>query len=122
LHVITGPATTRLDQVAVRVGRLRILVEVLHVRVRRSRVEVEVVLLHVLAMVSLAVRESEQPLLEDGILAVPEGQGETEELPIVGDAGETILSPAIRPSARLVVAEVVPRVTIVAVVLADRSP
>ena len=52
-------------EVVVGIGRLRVLVEILHVRVRRRRVEIEVVLLDVLAVVALAVGQAEQPLLED---------------------------------------------------------
>ena len=60
------------------IGRLRVLVEVLHVRVRRRAVEVEVVLLDVLAVIPLAVGQAEQPLLEDRILPVPQRQGEAQ--------------------------------------------
>ncbi len=63
-----------------RVGkrRLRVLVEHLHVGVRRRGVEVEVVLLDVLAVIALAAGEPEEPLLEDRIAPVPEGQREAE--------------------------------------------
>ena len=74
LHLVAGAPAVRLHQVAVGIGRLRVLVEVLHVRVRRRAVEVEVVLLDVLAVVALAVGQAEQPLLEDRVLAVPQGQ------------------------------------------------
>ena len=68
------------------------------------RVEVEVVLLHVLAVVALAVGQAEQPLLEDRILAVPQRQREAEQLLVVADAGEAVLAPAVGARARLVVA------------------
>src|SRR5277367_3881875 len=61
-----------LDEVVVRIGAMRVLVEVLHVGVRGSAVEVEVVLLYVLAMITFAVGQAEKPLLEDRILAVPQ--------------------------------------------------
>jgi len=61
----------------------------------RRAVEVEVVLLHVLAMVRLAVGQAEQPFLEDGVLPVPQGQAETELLLVVGDARDAILAPAV---------------------------
>ena len=86
------------------IRRLRVLVEILHVRVRRRAVEVEVVLLDVLAVVALAVGQAEQPLLEDRVLAVPEREREAEPLLVVGDAGEAVLAPAIGARARLVVA------------------
>ena len=73
------------DQPAVGKLGLRILVEELHVRVRRRVVEVEVVLLDVLAVVALDGREAEQPLLQDGVVAVPEGGGEDEELIAVAE-------------------------------------
>ena len=88
-------AAVVLDEVGVGEGRLRVLVEVLHVRVRRRGVEVEVVLLDVLAVVALAVGQAEQPLLEDRVLAVPQGQREAELLLVVGDAGEAVLAPAV---------------------------
>src|SRR4029453_5592030 len=70
----------------------------------------------------LAVGQPEQPLLEDGILAIPQGQREAERLLIVGDAGQPVLAPPIRARARVVVAEIVPGIPGVAVVLADRPP
>ncbi len=110
------------EQVLVREPALRVLVEVLHVRVGRRAVEVEVVLLHVLAVVALGVGQPEQALLEDGIAAVPERQGEAEPLLAVRDPGEAILTPAVRAEAGLVVGEVGPGVPVLAVVLADGAP
>ena len=73
-------------------------------------------------MVALAVRETEQPFLEDRIATVPEGKREAQELAIVGETGESVLTPAVGPRPRLVVAEVGPGLTVGAVVLADGSP
>ena len=87
LHLVPRPPAVGLDQIGVGKGRLRVLVEVLHVRVGRRAVEVEVVLLHVLAVVPLAVGQAEEPLLEDRVLPVPQGQREAEALLVVGDAG-----------------------------------
>src|SRR5690348_15277920 len=88
----------------------------------RGRVEVEVVFLDVLAVIAFAVGESEQPLLEDRIVAVPQGQREAEPLLLVGHPGQPVLAPAIGAGAGLVVTEVVPRVTGLAVVLARGAP
>src|SRR4029078_4304190 len=74
------------------------------------------------AVVPLGVGQAEQPLLEDGVLAVPQGQREAELLFVVGDAGEAVLAPPVGPGRGLVVAEVVPGVAALAVVLADRPP
>src|SRR5262249_28393210 len=93
-----------------------------HVGMGRRRVEVEVVLLDVLAMVALAVREPEQSFLEDRVAAVPQREGETQALPVVRDPAEAILAPAVCAGPGLVVPEVIPRVPVAAVILADRAP
>src|SRR5262249_55250035 len=70
----------------------------------------------------LAVRQAEEPLLEDGILPVPQGQGKAEMLSVVRDPGQPVLTPSIGARARLVVAEVIPGIPRVAVVLTHRAP
>jgi hypothetical protein len=122
LELLPRPAPVRLHEVRVRKLLLRVLEEVLHVRVRGGRVDVEVVLLDVLAVVSLAVREPEEALLQDGVPLVPEGEGEAEALLLVRDPAEAVLAPAIGTRPGLIMAEVVPRVAVRAVVLADRAP
>ena len=101
---------------------MRVLVEILHVRVGRRAVEVEVVLLDVLAVVAFAVGQSEEPLLEDRILPVPQGQREAQALFVIGNAGDAVFAPAIGARAGLIVGEEIPGVSVLAVVLADRSP
>ena len=122
LEVLPRAPPIRLHEVTVGELPLRVLVEVLHVRVGRRRVDVEVVLLDVLAVVPLAVGEAEHPLLQDGVTPVPEGEGETEALAVVGDPGDAVLAPPVGPGTGLVVREVVPGVAVLAVVLADRPP
>src|SRR5262249_23161175 len=85
-------------------------------------VEVEVVFLDVLAVIAFAVGQPEQAFLEDGVLAVPQGQRKAEPLMLVGDAGQAVLAPAIGTRACLVVTEVIPGVAAIAVVLADGAP
>ena len=58
--------------------RLRVLVEVLHVRMGRGAVEVEVILLDVLSVVPLAVGQAEEALLQDRVGPVPEGEPEAQ--------------------------------------------
>ena len=77
------------------IRRLRVLVQVLHVAVRRRAVEVEVVLLHVLAVVALAGRQAERPLLQDRVGAVPQREREAQQLVAVADAGQAVLAPAV---------------------------
>ena len=81
----------------VRISRLRILVQVLHVGVGRGAVEVEVILLDVLAVVALAGREPEGSLLQDRILPVPERQAEDKHLVSVADCRRSRPRPNDRP-------------------------
>src|SRR5262249_50220240 len=81
-----------------------------------------VVLLDVLAVVALAAGQAKEPLLEDEVLAVPEGQTEAEALPVVGDAEQAILTPAVDQGAGVVVRERVPCLSVRRIVLAHRAP
>src|SRR5207249_6973177 len=112
----------RVHQIAVRERGLRVLVEVLHVRVRRRRVEVEVVLLDVLAVVALAAGQPEQALLEDRVAPVPQRQREAQPAVIVGDSGDAVLAPAVRARARVIVRKGVPGRAAGAVVLPNGAP
>src|SRR5262245_31128526 len=118
-----APAAAALRQErGIRIRRLRILVEKLHVRVSRRGIEVEVVLLHVLAMVSLGPGEPEQSLLEDRVTAVPERDGEAQPLVVVADPPEAVLTPSIRARPRVIVRQVVPGRPVATVVFAHGSP
>ncbi len=115
-------AAVRLHQIRIRVGTLRILVQVLHVRVARHVVEVEVALLDVFAVIALGTGEAEHPLLQDRVLAVPQRKREAELLAVVADAGDAVLAPPVGARARVVVRQVIPGVAVRAVVLAHRAP
>src|SRR5271165_6475686 len=88
----------------------------------RRAVEVKVVFFDILAVVALAVGQAEQPLLQYRVLAVPQGEGETQPLVVVAKTGEAVLTPVVGARASLIVGEVVPRVAVLAVVLAHRAP
>jgi hypothetical protein len=107
-RLLSTPPPVLLDEVGVWKRPLRVLVKTSQVGMARRRVEVPVVFLDVLAVVSLAAGQAEQPLLEYRIDAVPEGQGEAEPLLLVRDSEEAIFSPAIDARASIVVREVVP--------------
>src|SRR5262249_24440833 len=96
--------------------------EELHVGVSRRRVEVEVVLLSVLAVISLVPGETEETLLQDGVAPVPERQGEAEPSVVVGNPGDPVFAPPVRPRPRVIVREEFPDRAVRAVVLADGSP
>ena len=84
-----------LDKLRVRERLLRILVKHLHVGVRRGAVQIVVALLHVLAMVALVPVQTEQTLFQDGVLAVPQRNGEADILVAVTQAREAVFVPAI---------------------------
>ena len=101
---------------------LRVVVAPPQPRVARQRVEVPPVLLHVLAVVALRAGQTEHPLLQDRIPAVPQCQGHAQFLAHVGDAGHAVLTPAVRAGTGMVVREVIPRRPGGAVVLPHRPP
>ena len=122
LELLARPFPVDRDQVVVGKLGLRVLVQVALVAVGRDVVDVEVVLLDVLAVVALGVGQAEQPLLEDRVPLVPQRQRQAQPLLVVADPGQAVLAPPVGPRARLIVGEVGPGVSAVAVVLADRPP
>src|SRR5215813_14868738 len=107
------------DKVIVGIRSLRVLVEILHVGVSRSAVKIEVIFFDVLAVIAFGIGKSKESLLEDRILPVPQCQGKTENLMIVRDAGKAVFSPAIGARAGLVMGEISPGVSTLAVIFTD---
>ena len=95
LHFLAAAAAAGLDEIGVWERRLRILVEILHVRMGRSAVEIEIVLLDILAVIALAIGQSKEAFFEDRVLAVPKGHGKAETLLVVGNSGQTVFAPAV---------------------------
>jgi len=83
------------DEVTIGICILRVFIEIFHVGVGRSAIEVIVIFLDVLPVIALAIGQAEQSLLEDRVLAVPQGDSKTEPLVLVADPGEAILTPVI---------------------------
>src|SRR5262249_21390645 len=75
-----------------------------------------------LAVIALAVAQSEQPFLEDRIAPVPQRQREAEQLAVIGDAGEPVLTPPVSTVLRVVMGEEIPGVTVGAVIFAHGPP
>src|SRR5262249_3254312 len=99
-----------------------ILVEHPRVGVRRRVVEIEVMLLDVFSVVAFVIRQAEQPLFQDRILAVPEGDTEAQVLVAIAETTERILAPAIRPAARVIVGDISPGAAVSGVVFTHGSP
>ena len=73
-------------------------------------------------MIPLVAGQAEQAFLEDGVLAIPHGQGKADQLMAVRDATDAVFSPAVGARMGLVEGKGFPRGTVSAVVLADRTP
>src|SRR5687768_6930932 len=102
--------------------RLRILVQHLHIGMCRRAVEVIVMLLAVFAVIPLNAGQSKDPLLKDRIFGVPERDREVRKLIFVADACDTLFAPPVGFAARSVVRDVLPCITMMAVILANSSP
>ena len=122
LEIALGPAAGLLDELAVGVALLRVLVERFEVGARGGGIEVVVELLDVLAVVALRAREAEQTLLEDGVDAVVEREREAQPALAVADPEQAVLAPAVHPTARVLVGEVAPGAALGRVVFAHGAP
>src|SRR5208337_3154032 len=87
-----------------------------------SIVKIKPILLNVLSVIALRVGEAEHPFLQDRIASIPEDKPEHQQLIAVADPGNGVFAPAIGFAACLVVSQVVPGITVGAVVLAHGSP
>ncbi len=97
LGLVPSARAVLLDQPLVREPCLRVLVETPHVGMRRRGVQVVVVLLHVLPVIAFGAAEAEQAFLENRIALVPQRERETDPLLPVGNAGEAVFVPPVRP-------------------------
>ena len=120
--VASAAVAVRRDQIFIRESRLRVFVEVLHVRVGRCRIEIEIAFLRILTVIPFAVAQPEQPFLHDRIFSVPQPQREAETLTVVGNTGEAVFAPTVSSRTGLIMGEVIPGVSAFAVVLTDGSP
>src|SRR5215472_14260709 len=110
------------DKLIVGIRCVRILIEEFQVRTSRSGVEIVIVFLNVLAVVSFAICQAEQPLLEDWVFLIPERNSKADVLPAIANATDAVLAPAIGARTRMVVGQIVPRIAIGTVIFADRAP
>ena len=111
-----------IDQVLIGIRGLRIVIPPPVPRMARDRVEVPPVLLDVLAVIALRPGQAEGPLLQDRIAAVPQRQAQAQPLLDVAEPGQAVLAPPVGARPGMVVRQVVPRLTVRAVVLPDRAP
>ena len=95
LRVMSIALAIFLYELMVGEGGLGIFIEILHVGMGGGRVEVEVIFFNVLPMIAFIAGEAKEPFFQDRITAIPERQGKTQPLVVIGDASETVLTPAI---------------------------
>ena len=91
-RIVPAAAAVFFDQLRVRECGLRILVQILHVRVSRSTVQIEVRFLHILAVIAFFTAQSEEPVFQKWVAAVPQRQRETDPLMTVADARNAVSS------------------------------
>src|SRR5207249_3774745 len=104
------------------VRRLRILIAPFQVRVRGCRGQIVLQLLHILAMISLRPRQSEEAFLQNRIAFIPQRQREAQSPLPIADSQQPILAPAIGAAAGLIVCEEIPARAVFRIVLAHRAP
>src|SRR5271165_4666062 len=89
---------------------------------RRRAVEVVVQFLDVLPVITLAVGQAEETLLQTRVPAVPQSQRKAPVEAVVAEAGDAVLAPAVRAAAGVVVRKERPGIAIGGIVLAHGSP
>src|SRR5581483_4196195 len=117
-----GAPAILFHQLSVGKLRLRILVEIPHVRVGWSVIEIEVAFFYVFAVVAFFAAQSKEPFLEDRIAAVPQSRSKAETLMAVADARQAVFIPAVDARTGVIVREIIPGLAGGAVVLTHRSP
>ena len=75
---------------------------------RGRGVEVIIQLLHVLAVIALAVGQAKEALLENRIVSVPQRQREAKALAVVAETRNPVLAPAIGAAAGVIVRQIFP--------------
>src|SRR6516162_8786198 len=89
---------------------------------RGSRIQVIIEFFDVFAVVSFVVGQTEEPLFENRIMAVPQCQSQTEPLVVIANARNAVLPPSISSAARVVMRKVLPRISLWTVVLSHCPP
>ena len=70
-------------------------------------------------MIALMTGDTEEPLLEDGILPVPKREGEADALVVIRDTCKTVLAPPVGARSRVIMGEMRPGISVGRVVFAD---
>lgn len=87
-----------------------------------SVVDMEMSFLQTFTVVTLRVAQTEETLLQEGILLVPEGKCDMLVAMSVTNTSNTIFTPSESSRASLIVREMAPSITIMRIVFPDSSP
>ena len=80
------------------------------------------VILEILTMIALWIGQSKGSLLENRIVAVPEGRREAKPAIAIAETQQAVFAPAVDAGAGMIVREVVPRIAIRRIVLPHCPP
>src|SRR6516162_11868503 len=119
---MSAPTAVFFHQPVIGKLQLRILVKKPHVRVGGRGIEIEVILLYIFAVIAFISCEPEKTLLQDRILAVPQGQSKADQLMTITDTAKPIFAPTICPRARMVMGKIIPGGATGAVVFPHCAP
>ncbi len=87
----------------------------------RGGILIQKTLFDILTVISLVGGQAEQPFLEDGIVSVPEPQGQAQALAGIADPAQAVFVPAIGTGAGMLVAEICPGLAFGAVIFTNRA-
>ena len=88
----------------------------------RRRIQIIIELLHILAVIALAVSQTKKPFLQNRIVAVPKRQRKAKTLHGRRETAHAILAPAIGAAARMFVRKIFPCRAVGTIILAHRAP
>ena len=120
--LVFSPGAVGMNKLRVGKFPLRIFVEHFQVGMCGRGVQVVIELLAILAVIALAVGQTEKTLLENRIASVPESKREAKSLVVIGESGDAILAPSIGAAAGMVVREVLPGIAVLRCSLRALSP
>src|SRR5579884_1215384 len=95
-------------QIIIGEGALRILIERLHIRMGWSIIQIVIIFFDILSVIALWTTQTKEPLLENGVSAIPQAESETEAALPITDAQQTILAPTIDAGASMIVRKRIP--------------
>ena len=101
---------------------LRIFIKHLEVIMRWSGIKVIIHLFDIFTVIAFDTSQAKHALFEYWILVIPQTNPQTQRLSIITETSDSILTPSVGPTARQVMAEVVPCFSCGAIILSHSAP